>query len=209
MALFLLFSRRRNRGAAASDPVFTVTPPTSATNSPYPRPARNSGAAATAAPPRRAYGAPGSPGGQSAPGTASYAFRADNVTNSTFTTDNLPYTRGATMASPFTGASEAIAESFGHFEPQRPEDYEEFFKGLPEFFGDQSSTLGNLTDRARDTMPLNPAVLDELGEMKATMAGLRDKADELNAHFRNVHAEDLKRAHEPRAGESTMNYNPA
>jgi hypothetical protein len=109
------------------------------------------------------------------------------------------------MGSPLTNASEAIRESFGSFKPEKPEDFEGFFKGLPEFFGDQASSLGTLSQRADDEMPLDKAVVEEMRELVATMNGLRDKADQLNSHFRVAHQEELKRANEPRTGEKAWN----
>jgi hypothetical protein len=208
MALFLLFSRRRNRGQTASGPVFTVTPP-NADGSPYPRPARNSGEPRTVPrPTARPSGAAAGPGATA--GASSYEFRADNVSNSSFTTDNLNYTpAGGPVPSPFSGASEAISDAFSHFEPTRPEHYEDFFKGLPDFWDQQATTLDNLVKRAGDTMPIHPSIVEEMGERVATLRGLRDAAEEMNQHFRSVHADDLKRAHEPRTGEATMNYQPS
>jgi hypothetical protein len=109
------------------------------------------------------------------------------------------------MASPLTGASEAIRDAFSGFRPEKPEDFEDFFKGLPGFFGDQGASLGALAQRADDEMPLNKAVVEELREIVAAVNGLRDKADELNQHFRTAHQGELERANNPRAGERAWN----
>jgi hypothetical protein len=112
---------------------------------------------------------------------------------------------GGNMASPLTNAAEAIREAFGGFKPERPEDFEDFFKGLPEFFEEQGSSISGLAQRADDEMPLNKSVIEEMRELVATMNGLKDKAAELNQHFRVAHETELKRAHEPRAGEKAWN----
>jgi hypothetical protein len=109
------------------------------------------------------------------------------------------------MANPLNAASEAIREAFGSFKPEKPEDFENFFKGLPEFLRDQATALGNLAQRGDDEMPLNKPVVEELREVSALFAGMGDKADELNQHFRSAHETELRRAHEPRAGEKAWN----
>lgn len=109
------------------------------------------------------------------------------------------------MASPLTNASEAIREAFANFRPEKPEDFEDFFKGLPEFFRDQATALGNLAQRGDDEMPLSKPVIEEMREAGALLAGLGDKGEELNSHFRVAHELELKRAHEPRPGEAAWN----
>jgi hypothetical protein len=109
------------------------------------------------------------------------------------------------MASPLTNASEAIREAFSNFRPEKPEDFEDLFKGLPEFLRDQAAALGGLAQRADDEMPLNKGVVEEFREIAALFSGMGDKADELNQHFRSAHETELKRAHEPRAGEKAWN----
>jgi hypothetical protein len=112
------------------------------------------------------------------------------------------------MASPLANASEAIREAFGNFKPEKPEDFENFFKGLPEFLRDQAAALGNLAQRGDDEMPLNKPVVEEMREIGALFAGMGDKADELNSHFRTSHAADLERANNPRTGEPAWNVKP-
>jgi hypothetical protein len=112
---------------------------------------------------------------------------------------------GGNMPSPLSNASEAIREAFGSFKPTEPAHFEGFFKGLPEFFGDQGQSLGNLAQRADDEMPLDKAVVEEMREVVATLNGLRDKADQLNQHFRAAHQVELERANNPRAGERAWN----
>jgi hypothetical protein len=109
------------------------------------------------------------------------------------------------MASPLTNAAEAIRESFGSFKPAQPEDFEGFFKGFPEFFEGQGQSLATLVQRADDEMPLDKSVVEEMREIVATINGLRDKADQLNQHFRVAHEGELKRANEPRPGEKAWN----
>jgi len=109
------------------------------------------------------------------------------------------------MPSPLAGATEAIQSGFANFRPEKPEDFEGLFAGLPEFFADQASSLGTLAQRADDEMPLNKNVIEEVREIVANMNGLRDKAEELNQHFRVAHETELKRVHEPRPGEAAWN----
>lgn len=109
------------------------------------------------------------------------------------------------MGSPFTNAIEAVKASFSNFRPEKPEDFEDFFKGLPDFFGEQAGSLSAAAQRADDEMPLNKAVVEEWREIVATLNGLRDKADEVNQHFRVAHEIELRRAHEPRANEQAWN----
>ena len=109
------------------------------------------------------------------------------------------------MPSPLTGASEAVSTGFANFRPEKPEDFEGFFSGLPGFFEDQSKALGTLAQRADDEMPLNQSVVEELREIVSAFNGLRDKAQELNQHFRTAHEPELKRANEPRPGEAAWN----
>jgi hypothetical protein len=109
------------------------------------------------------------------------------------------------MASPLTNAAEAIREAFSNFRPEKPEDFEDFFKGLPEFFRDQASAFGALAQRGDDEMPLNKPVVEEMREIGALFSGMGDKADELNQHFRSAHQGELERAHNPRAGEKAWN----
>lgn len=112
------------------------------------------------------------------------------------------------MASPLASAVEAIRTAFGNFRPTRPEDFEEFFKGLPEFFGDQGDSLATMVQRADEEMPLNKPVVEEMREVVALLNGLRDKAAEINQHFRVAHEAELNRAHNPRAGEPAWNVQP-
>lgn len=109
------------------------------------------------------------------------------------------------MASPLANAAEAVRDAFAAFKPEKPEDFEDFFKGLPEFFRDQASALSTLAQRGDDEMPLNKSVVEEMREMAAAFAGLGDKSDELNQHFRTAHSVELERAHNPRAGEKAWN----
>jgi hypothetical protein len=112
------------------------------------------------------------------------------------------------MASPLNNAAEAIREAFSHFKPEKPEDFEDFFKGLPEFLRDQAVALGALAQRADDEMPLNKPVVEELREVVALFSGMGDKADEMNSHFRNAHEVELERAHNPRIHEESWNVKP-
>jgi hypothetical protein len=109
------------------------------------------------------------------------------------------------MASPLASAVEAVRDAFAAFRPEKPEDFEDFFKGLPGFFRDQAGGLSALAQRGNDEMPLDKSVVEELREIAALFAGLGDKADELDQHFRAAHETELRRAHEPRAGEKAWN----
>jgi hypothetical protein len=109
------------------------------------------------------------------------------------------------MPSPLTTAAEGIRDAFANFRPEKPEDFEDFFKGLPEFLRDQATSMGTLAQRADDEMPLNKGVVEEFREIAALFSGMGDKADELNQHFRSAHETELRRAHEPRAGEKAWN----
>jgi hypothetical protein len=109
------------------------------------------------------------------------------------------------MPSPFTNAAEAVHQAFANFHPEKPEDFDGFFKGLPDFLTEVTRSIGTLTDRADSEMPLKKNIVEDLREIVATLNGVEDKAVELQTHFRIAHEGELSRAENPRPGEKAWN----
>jgi len=61
------------------------------------------------------------------------------------------------------------------------------------------------TMRLQGEYPIAPSVVEALGELYMAHAALVEKAREIAQHFRQVHADDLRREEAPRPGEPLWN----
>jgi hypothetical protein len=103
--------------------------------------------------------------------------------------------------SPITTLTEDTTSGFSNFKPVSARDMIDFFKELPDFWEALAGSLGSLSGRMSDEMPLHPALAESVREMAGTVAGLRDAADEMNSLFRTAHEKEIQRHEEPRPGE--------
>jgi hypothetical protein len=103
--------------------------------------------------------------------------------------------------SPIQEAAEAVTAGFAGFEPQNATDLRTMFSDFPDFYGELARGVGILADKFDGELPVHPSVAEGIREMVATLAGLRDHADELNGMFKQAHEKELQRLDEPRPQE--------
>lgn len=65
--------------------------------------------------------------------------------------------------------------------------------------------LQTYTMRLQGGYPIDPSVVEALGELYMAHGALMEKAREIAALFRRVHADDLRREESPRTGENLWN----
>lgn len=102
------------------------------------------------------------------------------------------------------GTAEVLAAAAA-YEPEDMWDVNEALRSLPEMSVNTANALRMFIDRLDGVYPLDASVLELLRTYFDALAGTAAIGDEVYAHFRVVHEDDLKRDEAPRAGEEKWN----
>jgi histone H3/H4 len=110
-------------------------------------------------------------------------------------------------SAPIERITESVNDNLGQFTAEKlVPDVEGLLENLPALFSDAfTNALKAAADRMDSDMPVHSDVTEALREMVPVFANLAERATEAYEKFKTVHAEDLKRYHEPRTNEPAAN----
>ncbi|TLP66523.1 hypothetical protein [Microbispora triticiradicis] len=122
-------------------------------------------------------------------------------------TTSTPYTRRSRTMSAFPLAAIA-AEMNAAAAAHTPADMWQVARELdqlPEVPANVGMSVRTYTERMQGDYPVHPMVVEAMAEFYMDHARLVEKAQEISALFRRLHAEDLKREEAPRTNEAAWN----
>ncbi|WP_432924284.1 hypothetical protein ACQPZZ_29080 [Microbispora sp. CA-135349] len=120
---------------------------------------------------------------------------------------STPYTRRSRTMSAFPLAAIA-AEMNAAAAAHAPADMWQVARELdqlPEVPANVGMSVRTYTERMQGDYPIHPMVVEAMAEFYMDHARLVEKAQEISALFRRLHAEDLKREEAPRTNEAAWN----
>lgn len=123
-------------------------------------------------------------------------------------TPRTPRTAGGTVSDPSTApaftrlsdAAEVMLQAASTFDPEHMNEFQALIDDLPEAMGTVQETLRVLAELSDEKLPVNPAVVEEIGEGYRAMSRVVDALEEVGTVYRRVHAEDIERNESPRKG---------
>lgn len=82
------------------------------------------------------------------------------------------------------------------------------FASFPEVIRNVASALQGMTSSVQNgETPMNPAIVDSLKALHASLIKAAHEAEDLKPAFENLHAVDIKRIRNPRPGEELWDIN--
>lgn len=103
--------------------------------------------------------------------------------------------------SPLTELADQVTAHFASYDPQNLADLEGLFQDVPEFYEGLLRAFQVIAEKFDSELPVKPVVSENFREQMATLAGLRDHAQEANGIFQEAHADEIERIKNPRPGE--------
>ncbi|TDC21249.1 hypothetical protein E1265_18530 [Streptomyces sp. 8K308] len=116
-------------------------------------------------------------------------------------TTNTAFTR-------LSDAADVMLQAASTFDPEHMSQFQALIDDLPTAMGTVQETLRVLAEISRDRLPVDPAVVEEIGEGFRAMNRVVAALDEVPTVYRRVHAQDIERGENPRNGiESERKWN--
>ncbi|MFD7920526.1 hypothetical protein ACFV3R_15030 [Streptomyces sp. NPDC059740] len=108
-----------------------------------------------------------------------------------------------TSATGFTRLSEAaevMLQAASTFDPEHMSEFQTLVDDLPEAMATVQETLRVLAELSDEKLPVDPRVVEEIGEGYRAMNNVVNVLDEVGTVYRRCHAEDIERNENPRKG---------
>lgn len=105
------------------------------------------------------------------------------------------------MSTPISNATEELQQSMKAWQPQNVADYRSLFRDLPDLIETIKDGFSGIEGTLSDGTPIAQPVVEHIAEMIPVLSGLQEHAEELGKMFEALHAKELERIDNPRAGE--------
>ncbi|MFD5555687.1 hypothetical protein ACFWIA_17830 [Streptomyces sp. NPDC127068] len=86
------------------------------------------------------------------------------------------------------------------FDPEHMTEFQTLVDDLPAAMGTVQETLRVLAELSDEKLPVDPRVVEEIGEGYRAMSKVVHALEEVGTVYRRVHAEDIERNENPRNG---------
>jgi hypothetical protein len=106
---------------------------------------------------------------------------------------------------PIAVAASEVNTAAAGYEPEDMWVIGKDLRQLPDVFASVGMALRTYAQRLEGDYPINPQVVEQIGQLYAGLGALAQAAQEVEPLFRTLHAEDLKREEAPRVGEQKWN----
>ncbi|MFE2129831.1 hypothetical protein [Streptomyces amritsarensis] len=97
-------------------------------------------------------------------------------------------------------AAEVMLQAASTFDPEYMAEFQDLIDDLPEAMSTVQETLRVLAELSQEKLPVDPLVVEEIGEGYRAMSKVVSALDEVGTVYRRVHAEDIERIENPRNG---------
>ncbi|MEU4355694.1 hypothetical protein [Streptomyces virginiae] len=97
-------------------------------------------------------------------------------------------------------AAEVMLQAASTFDPEYMAEFQALIDDLPEAMSTVQETLRVLAELSQEKLPVDPLVVEEIGEGYRAMSRVVSALDEVGTVYRRVHAEDIERIENPRNG---------
>lgn len=97
-------------------------------------------------------------------------------------------------------AAETMLQAASTFDPEHMSEFQTLIDDLPTAFATIQETLRVLAELSDDKLPVDPAVVEEIGEGYQAMNKVIEALEEVGVVYRRRHAEDIERNENPRKG---------
>ncbi|MEU9159051.1 hypothetical protein AB0D29_02015 [Streptomyces sp. NPDC048424] len=97
-------------------------------------------------------------------------------------------------------AADIMLQAASTFDPEHMTEFQALIDDLPTAMETVQETLRVLAELSQEKLPVDPAVVEEIGEGYRAMSKVVSALDEVGAVYRRVHAEDIERIENPRNG---------
>ncbi|MEU9605050.1 hypothetical protein [Streptomyces sp. NPDC048057] len=134
--------------------------------------------------------APVLPGRGAAPITLG---RTDHSGGTVSTTGTPAFTR-------LSDAAEVMLQAASTFDPEHMTEFQALIDDLPNAIALVMETLRVLAELSDEKLPVDPRVVEEMGQGYRAMNKVLDAMEDLGDVYRRVHAEDIERNENPRKG---------
>ncbi|MFF9052478.1 hypothetical protein ACF09Z_15160 [Streptomyces erythrochromogenes] len=97
-------------------------------------------------------------------------------------------------------AAEVMLQAASTFDPEYMAEFQALIDDLPEAMSTVQETLRVLAELSQEKLPVDPLVVEEIGEGYRAMSRVVSALDEVGTVYRRVHADDIERIENPRNG---------
>ncbi|MFD6114106.1 hypothetical protein ACFWG0_28970 [Streptomyces yangpuensis] len=97
-------------------------------------------------------------------------------------------------------AAEVMLQAASTFDPEYMAEFQDLIDDLPEAMSTVQETLRVLAELSQEKLPVDPLVVEEIGEGYRAMSRVVSALDEVGTVYRRVHADDIERIENPRNG---------
>ncbi|WP_159050827.1 hypothetical protein [Streptomyces sp. IMTB 1903] len=97
-------------------------------------------------------------------------------------------------------AAEVMLQAASTFDPEYMAEFQDLIDDLPEAMSTVQETLRVLAELSQEKLPVDPLVVEEIGEGYRAMSKVVSALDEVGTVYRRVHADDIERIENPRNG---------
>ncbi|WP_328740101.1 hypothetical protein OHA91_25845 [Streptomyces erythrochromogenes] len=97
-------------------------------------------------------------------------------------------------------AAEVMLQAASTFDPEYMAEFQDLIDDLPEAMSTVQETLRVLAELSQEKLPVDPLVVEEIGEGYRAMSRVVSALDEVGTVYRRVHAGDIERIENPRNG---------
>ncbi|MFF7298478.1 hypothetical protein [Streptomyces sp. NPDC008265] len=97
-------------------------------------------------------------------------------------------------------AAEIMLQAASTFDPEYMAEFQALIDDLPEAMATVQETLRVLAELSQEKLPVDPLVVEEIGEGYRAMNRVVSALDEVGSVYRRVHADDIERIENPRNG---------
>jgi hypothetical protein len=104
-------------------------------------------------------------------------------------------------AAAFVTATAEMMGAAAVYDPQGMMQVGNDLSQLPLALRNVAETLRVMTQRSNDNDPINPAIINTMGDIYKTLLAAATSAEDLGPMFRNLHQVDIARIESPRRGE--------
>ncbi|WP_461033428.1 hypothetical protein [Streptomyces mayteni] len=119
--------------------------------------------------------------------------KANTRKDSSVSETNTTFTR-------LSDAADVMLQAASTFDPEHMSQFQALIDDLPTAFSTVQETLRVLAEISRDRLPVDPRVVEEIGEGFRAMNRVVAALDEVPVVYRRVHAQDIERSENPRNG---------
>lgn len=99
-----------------------------------------------------------------------------------------------------SSAADVMLQAATTFDPEVMAEFQQLIDDMPGAFGTIQEVLRVLAEKAAETLPVDPAVVEEIGEGYRAMGKVVQALEEVPPLYRRVHEADIERVENPRNG---------